>query len=63
MKARDVQLQLPKGTFEGSFSADPTLRQVYATDASVYEEIPLAVACPKSEADIRALIDLSLIHI
>jgi FAD/FMN-containing dehydrogenase/Fe-S oxidoreductase len=59
MKARSVQLQFPEGAFEGSFTTDPTLRQVYATDASVYEEMPLAVACPKSEADIRSLIEMA----
>jgi FAD/FMN-containing dehydrogenase/Fe-S oxidoreductase len=59
MKAPSDQLRFPDGGFEGSFSTDPTLRQVYATDASVYEEMPLAVACPKSEADIKALIELA----
>ena len=45
--------------FEGTFTTDPTIRQIYATDASVYEEMPLAVALPKSEADLAALIRLA----
>src|SRR5690606_41969867 len=32
------------------------MRLLYATDASVYREKPLAVAIPKSEADIQQLI-------
>ncbi len=31
-------------------------KRVYATDASVYQELPVAVALPKTVADIRALI-------
>jgi FAD/FMN-containing dehydrogenase/Fe-S oxidoreductase len=50
------------GPFEGEFSVDPTLRQLYATDASVYEEMPLAVAHPRSEADLAALIKLAARH-
>lgn len=32
------------------------MKRVYSTDASVYQEIPLAVAVPKTVADIRQLI-------
>src|SRR5690606_25359473 len=32
------------------------MRLLYATDASAYREIPLAVAIPKSEADIQQLV-------
>jgi FAD/FMN-containing dehydrogenase/Fe-S oxidoreductase len=35
------------------------LRQVYATDASVFEEMPAAVTFPRSEQDVRALIELA----
>jgi FAD/FMN-containing dehydrogenase/Fe-S oxidoreductase len=62
MKVPLDQLQFSEGEFEGSFSTDPTLRQVYATDASVYEEMPLAVAYPKSGKDIAALIGLARKH-
>lgn len=47
------------GPFEGTFSTDPVFRQLYATDASVYEELPAAVALPRSEADLQALIALA----
>ena len=32
------------------------MRILYATDASVYRELPLAVAMPKSTEDIKQLI-------
>ena len=36
---------------------DALHRMAYATDASAYREMPLAVAYPKTEDDLRALID------
>ncbi|WP_337043049.1 FAD-binding and (Fe-S)-binding domain-containing protein [Emticicia sp. 17c] len=47
--------------FEGELyfrntTTDEAIRAVYATDASVYQEKPLAVALPKSVQDIRQLI-------
>lgn len=36
-----------------------TIRIAYSTDASVYQEMPLAVAVPKNTADIRHLIDFA----
>lgn len=41
---------------EGDFYSDVTMRTLYATDASAYREMPLAVAIPKSVADIKELI-------
>ncbi|HYF70849.1 MAG TPA: FAD-linked oxidase C-terminal domain-containing protein [Ohtaekwangia sp.] len=41
---------------EGQLLTDETARRLYATDASAYREMPLAVAIPKSEADIVKLI-------
>ncbi len=38
---------------------DDAIRTVYATDASVYQEKPMAVALPKSVNDIRGLINLA----
>ena len=47
---------------QGEFFFDKTMRTLYATDASVYKEYPLAVAYPKSKKDIRTLIDFALQH-
>ena len=41
---------------EGDLHYDNTIRTLYATDASAYREMPLAVAIPRSENDIRILI-------
>src|ERR1700722_12587272 len=41
---------------EGVLHLDATMRRLYATDASVYREMPQAVALPKSEGDIFKLI-------
>ena len=41
---------------EGEFYFDTVMRTLYATDASAYREMPLAVALPRSIADIKQLI-------
>ncbi len=41
---------------EGELYDDTTMRTLYATDASAYREMPLAVAIPKSEVDLKKLI-------
>ena len=38
------------------------MRTLYATDASAYREMPLAVAIPKSVADIKTLISFARTH-
>ncbi|MEO5978628.1 MAG: FAD-linked oxidase C-terminal domain-containing protein [Chryseolinea sp.] len=45
--------------FKGEFFDDETTRRLYATDASAYREVPLAVAIPSNEHDIKALIQFS----
>jgi FAD/FMN-containing dehydrogenase/Fe-S oxidoreductase len=51
-----MNFRLLKDTLEGELFTDETTRRLYATDASAYREIPIAVAFPKTEADIRTLI-------
>src|SRR5690606_32882153 len=46
-------------SFSGELHTDRTLRLLYATDASEYQELPLAVALPRTEKDLRALIDFA----
>ncbi|MGI9516928.1 MAG: FAD-binding and (Fe-S)-binding domain-containing protein [Pirellulaceae bacterium] len=45
--------------FSGEIHTDDLSRMIYATDASVYQETPAAVAFPKSDKDIRLLIMLA----
>ena len=47
---------------EGSLHFDATMRKLYATDASVYREMPQAVALPKTEEDIRKLVAFARNH-
>ncbi|SNS73785.1 FAD/FMN-containing dehydrogenase [Belliella buryatensis] len=57
----DQQNLLPRlkelaNQLEGELKFDSLTKTLYATDASVYREMPLAVALPKSELDIQKLI-------
>ncbi|HEY5407064.1 MAG TPA: FAD-linked oxidase C-terminal domain-containing protein [Ginsengibacter sp.] len=45
---------------EGELYLDDTMRLLYATDASAYQEMPLAVAIPKSKGDIKKLIAFAI---
>lgn len=44
---------------EGEFYDDQAMRTLYATDASAYREMPEAVAIPRTENDIRLLIEFA----
>ncbi|HEU5053976.1 MAG TPA: FAD-linked oxidase C-terminal domain-containing protein [Hanamia sp.] len=44
------------GKLDGDLFTDDTMRMLYATDASAYQEKPLAVAIPKSVDDLKKLI-------
>ena len=48
--------------FHDFTSVHQTQLLAYSTDASVYQEKPLAVALPKDGADIELLIDFANIH-
>ncbi len=50
------KLQGLGAALQGELFFDTTMRLLYATDASAYRELPLAVAIPKSVADIKQLI-------
>ncbi len=47
---------------EGELYFDDLMRTLYATDASVYREMPQAVALPKNEEDICKLIRFARQH-
>ena len=46
-------------SLSGELVFDQLHKSIYATDASVYRKIPLAVAYPKNEADLKILIDFT----
>ena len=51
-----------KSTFKGEFHYDQLHKSLYATDASVYRKLPLAVAFPKNKEDIKQLIKFAQQH-
>lgn len=54
-----AQLQQLATQLEGELYFDTTIRTLYATDASAYREMPLAVAIPKTKQDILQLIQFA----
>ena len=50
------QLTALSKQLSGEFYFDDTMRMLYATDASAYRELPLAVAVPKTVDDVKTLI-------
>jgi len=52
----DPKLKELAAKLDGEFYDDKTMRILYATDASAYREMPLAVAVPKTVDDIKNLI-------
>ncbi|HEY0744158.1 MAG TPA: FAD-binding oxidoreductase, partial [Chryseosolibacter sp.] len=57
-----MNLAALKKSLQGDLFTDDTMRRLYATDASAYRELPLAVAIPKSEQDIITLIQFARIN-
>lgn len=52
----DERLRELQQHLAGALFFDQKMRILYATDASAYRELPLAVAIPKHEADLQTLI-------
>ncbi|HAK77372.1 MAG TPA: FAD-binding oxidoreductase [Runella sp.] len=48
--------------FKGELYDDTTMRTLYATDASAYREMPLAVAIPQDIEDLKVLIRFANTH-
>ena len=55
-------LQTLKKNLSGELFYDDLIKSIYATDASVYKMLPLAVAYPKHNADIKQLIKFAKTH-
>jgi len=53
------KLKALASALEGELYDDVTMRTLYATDASAYREMPLAVAIPTSVKDLRTLIEFA----
>jgi FAD/FMN-containing dehydrogenase/Fe-S oxidoreductase len=55
----DEKLEALSRTLEGELFVDTTMRTLYATDASAYRELPLAVAIPRNKEDLIKLISFA----
>lgn len=55
-----TELELLQHKMEGTLKWDPLHKILFATDASVYKMDPLAVAFPKTKADIKELIAFAI---
>jgi FAD/FMN-containing dehydrogenase/Fe-S oxidoreductase len=60
--AIDAALHDLAGRLAGELRLDAVARTIYSTDASEYQERPLAVALPASEADVRTLVLFAAEH-
>ncbi len=60
--ALELQLEKLGRQLEGEFYHDQLMRTLYATDASVYKSLPLAVALPKHKGDIKKLVAFANEH-
>ena len=46
----------------GTVAADPMTRVLYSTDASIYQEMPIAVVIPREDDDVRATVEFAAKH-
>ena len=56
------QLRALAQQLDGDLHYDELMRRIYATDASIFREVPLAVAFPKHKADIQTLVAFARQH-
>lgn len=54
-----MNLEVLRSSLQGELYTDSAIKRIYATDASAYREIPLAVAIPKNNEDIKKLISFA----
>lgn len=57
-----MNLDALKEQFVGDIYTDDLHKRIYATDASVYQIVPQAVAIPKTIQDLKALIDFAVLN-
>ena len=59
MPSKTIDLNNLSNVLTGEIFFDNLHKSIYATDASVYRKIPLAVAYPKNTKDIKTLIEFA----
>lgn len=61
-KVAPSEWELLRGKLSGELHDGEWMRTLYATDASIYREMPAAVAFPKTGEDIKQIIDFAREH-
>lgn len=59
MAVSDLQLEALNQSLEGCLNTDVATRTLYSTDASLYQQLPVAVATPTCVKDIQALVQFA----
>jgi FAD/FMN-containing dehydrogenase/Fe-S oxidoreductase len=59
---RSVFIDELKKLIKGDVYDDPLTLGIYATDASVYQIMPVAIVSPKDEEDVRACLSIAMKH-
>lgn len=62
MQENSIHWSNLKSAFKGEIHLDPLHQSIYATDASVYRSLPLAVALPKDTSDLQNLVKFAQKH-
>lgn len=62
MKVEREQLEELANELDGELHFDAMMRAIYATDASVYRELPTAVCYPRDKTDIKTIIRFANDH-
>jgi FAD/FMN-containing dehydrogenase/Fe-S oxidoreductase len=62
MLEQDIHKQLHQLEFDGDIKTDTLNKVLYATDASAYREMPIAVVWPKNKKDVKAIIQFANEH-
>lgn len=57
-----LDLEVLGATLEGELRMDKSSRLMYATDASIYREEPVAVVFPRNTEDLKKLISFAVAH-
>lgn len=57
-----MDFSILSASLNGELFTDEKMRRIYATDASLYRELPIAVAFPKNEEDILQLVQFAKAH-
>jgi FAD/FMN-containing dehydrogenase/Fe-S oxidoreductase len=62
MNSPAPDLALLAARLDGDLLVDDLARTIYSTDASEYQERPLAVACPRTDGDVAELVRFAAAH-